>query len=104
QAPIVFDQLLAYCETKTGAINKELYRFAAQIAEHPPLADELRSTGAADFLRGRGFAGHPELAHRFRRFLRDHGHREVEFDPFQPTWIEDPALVIDNLKVMLDSH
>lgn len=104
QAPIVFDQLLAYCETKTGAINKELYRFAAQIAERPPLADELRSTGAADFLRGRGFAGHPELDHRFRRFLRDHGHREVEFDPFQPTWIEDPALVIDNLKVMLDSH
>jgi pyruvate,water dikinase len=104
QAPIVFDQLLAYCETKTGAINKELYRFAAQIAEHPSLADELRSTGAADFLRGRGFAEHPGLDRRFRRFLRDHGHREVEFDPYQPTWIEDPALVIDNVKVMLDSH
>src|ERR1700730_6997287 len=41
QAPIVFDKLLAYCETKTGVINKELYRFAARIAEKPSLVDEL---------------------------------------------------------------
>jgi rifampicin phosphotransferase len=104
QAPIVFDRLLAYCETKTGVINKELYRFAARIAEKPSLVDELQSTSAAEFLRGRGFSEHPELDRLFLRFLRDHGHREVEFDPYQPTWAEEPALVIDNLKVMLDSH
>ena len=40
----------------------------------------------------------------FDKFLRDHGHREVEFDPYEATWMENPGLVVENLKVMLDSH
>jgi len=104
QAPDVFDKLLAYCETKTGVINKELYRFAARISEQAVLAQELRSRSAGDFLAAGGFKDHPELQQVFDRFLRDHGHREVEFDPYEATWMENPRLVVENLKVMLDSH
>ena len=104
QAPAVFDKLLAYCETKTGVINKELYRFAARISEQAVLVQELRSRSAGDFLAGGGFKEHPELQQVFDKFLRDHGHREVEFDPYEATWMENPGLVVENLKVMLDSH
>ncbi len=104
EAPSTFDKLLAYCETKTGIINKELYRFAARIAEKPALAQRLRGMSAQAFLTQGGFAEHAELKALFERFLRDHGHREVEFDPYQATWVENPALVVENLKVMLDSH
>jgi rifampicin phosphotransferase len=103
QAPALFDRLLAYCETKTGTINKELHRFARRIAAAPALAARLERSSGVEFLRDGGFEGHPELAATFTRFLRDHGHREVEFDPYHATWIDAPQLVIENLKVMLHS-
>jgi phosphoenolpyruvate synthase/pyruvate phosphate dikinase len=104
QAPAMFDRLLAYCETKTGVVNKELYRLASRISAIAPLAAKLRNSSARDFLDQGGFAGHADLAAAFAKFLRDHGHREVEFDPYHPTWLEAPWLVVENLKVMLDSH
>lgn len=103
QAAPTFDKLLAYCETKTGVINKELYRLARRIAALPALRDELRDVDAASFLERQGFAAYPEIQQTFDKFLRDHGHREVEFDPYHPTWLEAPWLVVENLKVMLDS-
>lgn len=104
QAGAVFDRLLAYCETKTGAINKELYRLARRIEAIPALATRLRDSSSHKFLEDGGFAGHPELDEAFGKFLLDHGHREVEFDPYHATWVEAPWLVVENLKVMLDSH
>jgi rifampicin phosphotransferase len=103
QAPILFDRILGYCETKTGTINKELHRLARRIAAVPALTARLEGSTAAEFLARGGFEAHPELQLTFRRFLRDHGHREVEFDPYHPTWIDAPELVIDNLKAMLGS-
>lgn len=103
-APGYFDNLLAYCETKTGFVNKELYRLARRIAQHPSsLADKLRALSGQAFLDAGGFANEPEIEAVFQRFLQDHGHREVEFDPYHPTWLEAPWLVVENLKVMLDS-
>lgn len=102
-APATFDRLLAFCETKTGFINKELYRLARKIEEHPPLAQKLRSMNSQDFLDSGGFRDEPSIATAFQRFLQDHGHREVEFDPYHPTWVESPWLVVENIKMMLDS-
>lgn len=99
-----FDKLLAYCETKTGIINKELYRLGRQIGQQRDLADRLRQMDSMAFLENGGFRSWPEIDRVFAKFLRDHGHREVEFDPYHATWIEAPWLVVDNLKVMLDSR
>ena len=102
-APATFDRLLAYCETKTGFVNKELYRLARRISEVPDLAQKLRAMNGQEFLATGGFSEEPGIDAAFQRFLQDHGHREVEFDPYHPTWIESPWLVIENLKMMLDS-
>ena len=48
-------------------------------------------------------AGFPEFNARFQKFLRDHGHREVDFDAYQPTWIEVPWVVLDNLRLILQT-
>jgi pyruvate,water dikinase len=101
QAPVLLDRLLAHCETKTGTINKELHRFARRIAQCEELAERLQRSSGAQFIAAGGFAEHPELQAAFRKFLRDHGHREVEFDPYHATWIDAPELVIENLKAML---
>lgn len=99
-----FDNLLAYCETKTGFVNKELYRLARRIAQYPSLTDKLRHLSGQAFLAAGGFESQPEIDAAFHRLLHDHGHREVEFDPYHPTWLEAPWLVVENLKVMLDSE
>lgn len=102
-SPGFFDRLLAYCETKTGFVNKELYRLARRITQHPGLTKRLRAMSGQAFLDAGGFEREPEINAAFLRFLQDHGHREVEFDPYHPTWVEAPWLVVENLKVMLDS-
>jgi rifampicin phosphotransferase len=104
QAPRVFDLLLAHCDTKTGVINKELYQLARRIAAQPALVERLRRMDSAAFLEQGGFSAVPDIARAFEKFLRDHGHREVEFDPYHATWLEAPWLVIDNIKAMLDAR
>ena len=104
QAPVLFDRLLAYCETRTGAINKELHRLARRIGAAKDVAARLERSSGAEFLAAGGFEGHPDLLAAFTRFLRDHGHREVEFDPYHPTWVEAPELVIENLRAMLQGE
>lgn len=103
EAAACFDSLLAYCETKTGFVNKELYRLAGKISAHVALVDRMRTLGSREFLDAGGFDEFPDIERAFRRFLEDHGHREVEFDPYHPTWLEAPWLVVENLKMMLDS-
>ena len=42
----------------------------------------------------------PEFEAGFQKPLRDHGHREVDFDAYCPTWIEIPWVVLDNVKLI----
>jgi len=103
-APGCFDRLLAYCETKTGFINKELYRLARKISQRASLAEKMRNMNGKEFLQTGGFNSESEILGEFEMFLLDHGHREVEFDPYHATWVEAPWLVVENIKVMLDSE
>jgi len=98
-----FDRLMAYCETKTGVINKELFQLASLIRSHPELAELLSSTPAKELVERRVLAKFPEFDGAFRKFLRDHGHRELDFDAYQPTWLEAPWVVLDNLRLILQS-
>ena len=51
----------------------------------------------------RRLARFPEFEARFTKFLRDHGHREVDFDAYSPTWIEIPWVVLDNVRLILQN-
>ncbi len=100
QASTLFDRLLAWTETKTGVINRELHDMAAGIRATPALAAAFRDMPAAQLLAA-VLPQWPDLELRFRRFLRDHGHREIEFDPYIATWLDAPEVVIDTLKIMI---
>jgi phosphohistidine swiveling domain-containing protein len=97
-----FDALLAWCETKTGVINRELYQIAALVRADPALAQLLKSTDSRRLLAQDLAAAHPAFWSRLQKFLRDHGHRETDFDPYVPTWVEAPWVVLDNLRMMVD--
>lgn len=99
-APL-FDRLMAHCETKTGIINKELFELARLVRAQPDLETALQAQSSRGLMAGGALTRWPEFDARFRKFLRDHGHREIEFDAYAPTWIEAPWVVLDNVRLLL---
>lgn len=100
EAAALFDTLIAHTETKTGIVNKELAEMAAEIRRNPALQTLIASDTSRRLIEAKQLDGFETFAARFGKFLRDHGHREVDFDPYQPTWIEAPWLVLDNLRLI----
>ncbi|HEX5338016.1 MAG TPA: PEP/pyruvate-binding domain-containing protein, partial [Gallionella sp.] len=100
EAAALFDTLIAHTETKTGIINKELAAMADDIRDHAELNALVESVSSRALVESGRLDAFGSFAVRFKKFLRDHGHREVDFDPYQPTWAEAPWLVLDNLRLM----
>jgi pyruvate,water dikinase len=74
---------------------------ARAIRAEPEFEKLLASEASRAIVEKRALDRFPKFAARFARFLRDHGHREVEFDAYHPTWIEAPWVVLDNLRLIL---
>ena len=99
----LFDHLMAWCETKTGQINKELFELALLARQDQRLIDELAGMTSRELIQRGTLAGYADFNTRFERFLRDHGHREVDFDAYAATWGEAPWIVLDNLRLILQT-
>ncbi len=99
----LFDALLAWCETKTGQINKELFEMARQIRATPGMTAMLDGSDSRSIIATNALARFPEFHARFEKFLADHGHRETDFDAYQPPWADAPWVVLDNLRLILQT-
>ena len=99
-SPRYMDAVMAGSETKTGAVNRDLKDLAAAIGRRPTLAEKLLADSAQGFLSDGAFGQWPEIERQFKLFLEDHGHREVDYDPYCPTWLEAPQHVIEHLKAL----
>lgn len=101
EAPDAHDALTSFTETKTSLVNADLYTLYRIARTDPDLEHLLRETDRREILdRGR-LEAFPDFAAAFRRFLDDHGHREVDFDAYHPTWVGQPEVVLENLRLML---
>jgi pyruvate,water dikinase len=99
----LFDDLTAWCETKTGQINKELFALALLARENGVLEERIRRSASRDLIASDALAEFPVFHAQLARFLRDHGHRESDFDAYAATWSEAPWLVLDNLRLILQT-
>lgn len=100
QAQQVFEQLLSATDTKTGQVNAELWELSRTLRATPELLDALAADGAAAVVDR--LETWPEFAAAFTRFLQRHGHRELDFDAYHPTWVEAPHIVLDQIRLMAD--
>jgi len=100
QAQQVFDQLLAVTDTKTGQVNAELWSLSRLARMDAALHARLRSNPSVELLDE--LAQYPAFQVEFQRFLARHGHRELDFDAYHPTWVEAPQIVLDQLKMLVD--
>ncbi|HKF41167.1 MAG TPA: PEP/pyruvate-binding domain-containing protein, partial [Candidatus Acidoferrum sp.] len=100
-APRLHDSLLAFCETKTGMINAELYALAEEVLRTPALLQLFRDHPSREIVEQKLLPPFRDFSTRFDAFLRLHGHREVEFDAYHPTWLEIPWAVLDHIRLIL---
>jgi pyruvate,water dikinase len=97
----VVDGLLAGCETKTAVVNRELHELAQVAGRTPGLRQSLLERDGRAFWEEGRISAFPEFAARFGRFLEDHGHREMDFDFYHPTWSGQPWVVLDSIRLIL---
>lgn len=100
-APAVYDGLTCHCETKTGLVNRDLHALANVARNDEGLRTRLLEGDRRALCESGALDLFPEFAARFRRFLALHGHREVEFDVYHPTWSGQPWVVLENLRLLL---
>ena len=98
-------KLLAFCETKTGAVNKELYELSMIARQDARLVDRLRAESEMQSLWESGVLAHdhPEFHERFLLMMRNHGHRELDLDLYHPLWAEIPWVALDQIRLILDA-
>ncbi|HEU4452596.1 MAG TPA: PEP/pyruvate-binding domain-containing protein, partial [Longimicrobium sp.] len=101
RAPGLYDALTSFCETKTSLVNADLYRLYRRVRGEPALERLLLETERRRVWEEGRLEAFPAFAAAFGRFLENHGHREVDFDAYVPTWIGQPWVVLENLRLML---
>ena len=97
----VVDGLLAGCETKTTVVNRELHELAQLVQKIPALQAELLARPGQEIWEEGRPECYPEFAARFKKFLEDHGHREMDMDHYHPTWSARPGIVLDSIALIL---
>jgi pyruvate,water dikinase len=100
QAQALFDTLLATVDTKTAQVNHELWLLSRQIRADAALLTLARAKSGRALLPT--LSRFPTFKADFERFLQRHGHRELDFDAYHPTWIEAPHCVLDQLKALIE--
>jgi len=100
-APAMHDALTGYCETKTSVVNRDLYGLYRLAAADRALVAKLQQVDRERLWRTGALGEHPVFLAAFERFLESHGHREVDFDAYHPTWIGQPWVVLENIRLML---
>lgn len=98
-----FSALMSGAESRTIEANHALEALATRVRSDPQLAEAITICAPENLqkeLRGQA-AGQSFLA-ELDQFLEEYGHREVVLSTaFQPTWKDDPAIVLEMLKGMV---
>ena len=94
---------LTTAQTKTTLVNEELFSLAIMINHYPALKEMILNNKSQEIIKQNLLNKFPAFDQQFQLFLYNHGHREVEFDSYIPTWIESPHIVLDNIRGILSN-
>lgn len=103
EAPEVFGALLAFSETRTSEINRELYDLASEAAHDPRLEELLHTRTSKEILNQGELRAFPTFAEMFHALVDRNAHRETDFDPYHATWGETPWVVLDHVRLIVGS-
>ena len=103
KANALFDALTSTTETKTALVNNELYALAQMIIHDTALRADIEQRTSSEFLSSGLLQNYPQFNKEFSLFLSRHGHRETDFDAYVPTWVENPSVVLDNIRLIVNN-
>lgn len=93
------DTLVAMSETKTGQVNHELWTLSRLVRRDPKLFS-LLAHFEQDTVMQTLQSLYPDFYTQLTTFLVNHGHREMDFDAYHPTWLEAPHIVLTQISAM----
>lgn len=102
-AQSLFTLLTTTDKTKTSLVNDELFKLSCIIKNDKKLYDLLHSTDSKSIVEQNLLRDFGVFSQSLQIFLHNHGHREVEFDAYIPTWSEALDVVLDTLKLLSTS-
>ena len=102
-AQSLFTLLTTTDKTKTSLVNDELFQLSCIIKNDKKLYDLLHSTDSKSIVEQNLLQNFGAFSQSLQSFLHNHGHREVEFDAYIPTWGEALDVVLDTLKLLSNS-
>ncbi len=103
EAAAAYDVLVAPVQTRTGALNALLDGLAALGQADAALGRVLREGDARTILASGALAEFPAFRDAFAALLRDHGHRELDIDPYHPGWGNAPWTALQAVVARLDA-
>ena len=98
----LYDSLTCFCDTKTNLVNNDLNRLATEVRETSGLRDLIARMDRRKIWEEAKLRAFPRFATDFDTFLANHGHREVDFDTYHPTWIGQPWVVLENIRLIAE--
>lgn len=101
-APAMYDSLTCFCDTKTNLVNLDIHRLAALVQTIPALRDLLSRMPRRRIWEQGKLRVFPQFLREFDRFLGNHGHREVDFDTYHATWVGQPWVVLENIRLIVE--
>ena len=101
-ADAAYDTLMAPVRTRTAHVNDALEQLAAIARNDAILSHALREQGAAELIARGTLTGFPVFHTAWTALLDEHGHRELDFDPYQPGWAEAPDAALEAVRARLD--
>lgn len=102
EAASMYDRLMAFCETKTSVVNADLQELAQVARRDRGLETLIREVDRRTIWSESRLSSFPAFEAAFRKFLEDHGHREVDWDAFHLTWSGQPWVVLENVRLLLE--
>lgn len=99
----LYSDLVSSCETRTVVINRRMMMLAEVIRATPGLLPSLKAGNSRIIIEQGKLATYPSFKAAFEEFINLFGNREIDFDPYHPTWGEVPWIVLDQLRILAES-
>lgn len=103
EVPGIYDGLTGFCETKTGLVNKDIYELYVSAKENHELVNLILNQDRRILWESGDLKKFPEFIVKLNLFLKNHGHRETDWDAYHPTWSGQPWVVLENIRLMIQN-
>ncbi|NMC58854.1 MAG: phosphoenolpyruvate protein kinase [Candidatus Methanofastidiosa archaeon] len=92
-------------DNKTIITNIEMSKLAKELKKNKIAYKKIKKLSASDFLNELNTdESMRDFASKFNQFMREYGHRSHTREIYYPRWCDDPSLVTEVLKSLVDSN